>query len=208
MSEVYVFLADGFEEIEGLTVVDLLRRADIPVETVSIMDTKTVCGSHGILVKADTKFKKVDFKEGAMLVLPGGLRGTENLRAHEGVKKQVLNYYKKGKQIAAICAAPTVFGGLGLLDGKKATVYPGMDDGLGEAIYKNKKVVTDGNVTTGRALGAAIPFALRLIEILRGEEAAAKVADAIVYKEKSSGKSHKTEKAQEAAKVEAPDQSE
>ena len=193
MSEVYVLLADGFEEIEGLTVVDLLRRADISVETVSIMDTKTVHGSHGIPVKADVKFKNADFKAGTMLVLPGGMPGTLNLRDHEGVQKQILKYNKKGKQIAAICAAPTILGGLGLLEGRKATVYPGMDDGLGGAVYKDKKVVTDGNITTGRAMGAAIPFALRLIEILRGEEAAAKTAESIVCKEKNEEKAESAE---------------
>lgn len=183
MSEVYVFLADGFEEIEGLTVVDVLRRAGISVKTVSIMETKKINGSHSIVVKADKKFEKTDFEKGKMLVLPGGLSGTGNLKNHKGLEQLILDYAAEGRQLAAICAAPTILGGLGLLDGKQATAYPGMEEGLGRAVYKERKVVTDGNITTGRGMGASIPFALRLVEILRGEQAAEITAEKIVYKE-------------------------
>lgn len=182
MSEVCVFLADGFEEIEGLTVVDLLRRAKIDVETVSIMEKKKITGSHQIIVKADKKFEEADFSETKMLVLPGGLTGTQNLNAHEGVRRLILEFNKEGKYLAAICAAPTVFGGLGLLEGKCATAYPSMEDGLTGAKVMCEGAVTDGNITTGRGMGVSIDFALRLIEVLRDKETADQIAEQIVYK--------------------------
>lgn len=183
MSEVYVFLADGFEEIEGLTVVDVLRRAGVKVKTVSVTGKKTVCGSHDIEVEADRKFEKTTFEKGKMLVLPGGMPGTVHLREHEGLCSLLKEWDAAGRQIAAICAAPTVLAGLGILDGKKATVYPGMQDGLANAVYMERKVVTDGNITTGRGMGAAIAFSLRLVEILRGASAAQILAEKIVYEE-------------------------
>ena len=119
MKKVCVFLADGFEEIEGLTVVDILRRAGIDTETVSVMGRKQINGSHGIIVEADKLFEEADIADADMIVLPGGMPGTLNLKAHEGLKTQILSFDSQGKYIAAICAAPTVLSELGLLKGKK-----------------------------------------------------------------------------------------
>lgn len=181
MMEVCVFLADGFEEIEGLTVVDLLRRAGIGVETVSVMERKTVHGGHGILVEADRRFHKADFKDTKMLVLPGGLKGTENLKAHQGVANLVMDFAMAGKYVAAICAAPTSLAAMGLLDGKKAVCYPTMSEELTGAEFVDKPAVADGNVITGRGMGSAIEFSLLLIEALRGREKADEIAEQVVF---------------------------
>lgn len=182
MSEVSIFLADGFEEIEGLTTVDLLRRAGIQAETVSIMEKKKVTGSHQIIVKADKKFDKADFANTEMLVLPGGLKGTQNLKEHAGLRKLILDFNEKGKYVAAICAAPTILGELGLLKGKKATCYPSMEDGLAGAEVVREAAVADGTIITGRGMGASIEFALKLIEALRDQETAQQIAQQIVYR--------------------------
>lgn len=182
MNKVYVFLADGFEEIEGLTVVDLLRRAEISVTTVSIMGRKEVLGSHGIPVLADALFKTVTPEKEDLLVLPGGLRGTQNLEAHEGLKKCLKKAHENESLLAAICAAPTIFGKMGFLKGRKAVCYPGMEEGLEGAEALSQQVVTDGHLTTSRGLGTSIPFALRLIAILKGQEQADAIAESIVYK--------------------------
>lgn len=121
MKRVALFLANGFEEIEALGTLDILRRAQIPVKTVSITQNKTVTGAHDIPVIADTTFEEADFSDVDVLVLPGGMPGAKNLNEHEGVKELLLNYNKQGKLIAAICAAPMVFGGLGMLENKQAT---------------------------------------------------------------------------------------
>ena len=181
MSEVCVFLADGFEEIEGLTVVDVLRRAGISVETVSVMEKKKITGSHKILVKADKKFEKADFSETKMLVLPGGLTGTRNLGAHKELAKLIVQFAREGKYLAAICAAPTILGGMGLLKGKKAPCYPSMEDGLAGAETVAEGAVIDGNVITGRGMGASLDFAFALVEVLRGREKADEIAKQIVY---------------------------
>jgi len=182
MKEVIVFLADGFEEIEGLTVVDVLRRAGITLDTVSIMDRKWVNGSHGIHVEADKIFGDVDVANTKMLVLPGGLVGMQNLEAHAGVRELIHRFYEEGKEVAAICASPTIFGRMGLLKGKRATAYPSMEDGLLGANVSFEGVVTDGNITTGRGMGVSIDFALRLVEILRDKKTADQIAEQIVYK--------------------------
>ncbi len=179
-----VFLADGFEEVEGLTVVDLLRRAEIQVETVSIMNSKSnkVEGRSHITVRADLMFDEADFKNADLLVLPGGQPGTTYLGEHEGVKKLLMDANAAGRKIAAICAAPSVFGKYGILDGRRATVYPGMENRLGKAeVVINEEVVVDGHITTSRGAGTAVPFALELIRQLRGEEIAESVRKSIVF---------------------------
>lgn len=183
MSKVYVFLADGFEEIEGLTVVDLLRRAKIDLTTVSVMGREEITGSHQITVKADTLIENIVPTEEDMLVIPGGMPGTLHLRDCEALSGFLKAANEKESQIAAICAAPTVFGSLGFLNGRKAICYPGMEDGLVGAEVTVEPVVTDGHITTSRGLGTAIPFALRLISILKDEETARAIADSIVYQE-------------------------
>lgn len=182
MSKVNLFLADGFEEIEGLTVVDLLRRANIEVEMVSIMGRKEIMGAHQIEVKADTLFEQMDVRDTDMLVLPGGMPGTIHLKEYEPLRELLLKFQGEGKHVAAICAAPTVFGDLGIIKGKKAVCYPGMEEGLQGAEAGCEPVMTDGNITTSRGLGTAIDFALELIRILSGEDVSESIAKQIVYR--------------------------
>lgn len=181
MSKVYIFLADGFEDIEGLTVVDLMRRAGIDIETVSIKDTKEILTSHGIFMLADSIFSEKDFSDADMLVLPGGGLGTENLKKHIPLAELLKSFYNKGGKLAAICAAPSVFAGLGFLKGRKATSYPSFLDKLDGAITCEESVVADGNITTSRGLGTAIDFALCLVAQLKGKEKADEIAESIIY---------------------------
>ena len=184
MGKVFVFLADGFEEIEGLTVVDMLRRAEIPTVTVSIGSSRNIIGAHRIEVEADIMFHEVLEAEGAMYVLPGGMPGTLHLKDHEGLGKLLQKAYKNEKYLAAICAAPTVFAALGFLEGRKATAYPSCMDGLKGAERSLDSVVIDGNVTTSRGLGTAVDFALSLIGQLLGEKTADEIAESVVYSRK------------------------
>ena len=181
MSKVYVFLAEGFEEIEGLTVVDLLRRAKVETEMVSIMKGKQINGSHGIKVTADRMFEDVDFSDADLLVLPGGMPGTLNLGNHEGLCELLKKHYAENKMIAAICAAPSVFGQLGFLNGRIATCYPGFENKLEGAIVCATKVAVDGNVTTSKGLGTAIDFSLKLIEQLVDQQTALEISQGIMY---------------------------
>ncbi len=167
MKTIFVFLIDGFEEIEALATVDILRRAWLPAKTVSLTESQTVTGSHGIPVMADMMFGDVSFEEAELLVLPGG---TPAYNGHEGLKKAVRTFYDRGGKVAAICASPMVFGGLGILKGRKATCYPGFEQYLeGATLQTEKSVVIDGNVITGRGPGLTIDFALTLVEILAGK---------------------------------------
>lgn len=177
----YVFMADGFEEIEGLTVVDILRRARTEVRTVSVMGRKEIHGSHGIELLADALFEETDFSDAELLVLPGGLKGTQNLGAHEGLKKLLLEADRKKTGIAAICAAPSILGDLGLLSGKKAVCYPGFEERLTGAETLTVGAVTDGHITTGRGMGKAIEFSLELVRRLCGQEKADDIARSIIY---------------------------
>lgn len=181
MSNVYVFLADGFEEIEGLTVVDLLRRAGLSVVTVSIMGRKEITGSHQITVTADTQIEEIQVKAEDCLVLPGGMPGTRYLGDCERLKGFLVEADARKSRIAAICAAPTVLGNLGFLKGKRAVCYPGMEEGLLGAEVSQEAVVTDGHITTSRGLGTAIPFALELVTLLKGKEEAESLARSVVY---------------------------
>lgn len=179
--KVYIFLADGFEDIEGLTVVDLMRRAGIDIATVSIKETKEITTSHGITLLADKTFGETDFSDADMLVLPGGMPGTRYLGEYKPLTDLLESFYIKGGRIAAICAAPTVLAALGFLKGRKATAYPSCMGDLEGAVLSEEKVVVDGNVTTSRGLGTAIDFGLSLIGQLLGEEKAAEIAESVVY---------------------------
>lgn len=180
MSSVNVYFATGFEEVEALTVVDILRRAGVETNMVSITGSKEVTGSHNITVTMDKLFDEAG--EADMLVLPGGLVGTANLLAYDKLTDKLKDYCKDGRYIAAICAAPTVFGKLGLLEGRRATCYPGMEDELFclEALKDN--VVMDDKIITSRGLGTAIDFSLALVNVLVDEETSEKLANKIVYK--------------------------
>ena len=180
MSKVNVYLADGFEEVEGLTVVDLLRRAGIETDMVSIMGRKEITGARKIPVLADKLFEEQDDPD--VIVLPGGMPGTLHLKAHEGLADLIRKADKEGKLLAAICAAPTIYGEMGLLEGKNATCYPGMEDQLLGANWQEQPVVVDGNFVRSRGVGTAIAFALTLVTILKDEETAKSLANSIVYK--------------------------
>ena len=182
MKKVYVFLADGFEEIEGLTVVDILRRADIETKMVSVTGKKAVTGSHGIEVQADLLFEEMDPAQGMMYVLPGGMPGTRFLAAHEELGKVLTEAASSGKKVAAICAAPSVLGGLGLLKGKKAVCYPGFEGQLTGADVTTEEVEVSGNITTSRGMGTAIPFALALVEQLKDSKTAEELGKSIIYR--------------------------
>jgi len=181
MSKVYIFLANGFEEIEGLTVVDMLRRAGIEISMVSITGAKEITGAHNIKVMADELFEDIDFNDADMLVLPGGMPGTKYLAAHQGLVTLLKQFNKEGKQLAAICAAPSVLGVNGILQGKRTTCYPGYEDKLLGAIVTTNNVEIDNNIITGKGMGTSIDFSLRIIEKLIDLETANKIATAIQY---------------------------
>ena len=164
MKTIFVFLATGFEEIEALTPVDVLRRAGLNVQTVSVMDEQTVVGAHGIPVVADKMFAEINSADAEMILLPGGLPGATNLDEHTGLSELIMKFAKEEKPLAAICAAPLVFGNRGLLDGKKATCYPGFETYLQGAEYTANLVEVDGNFITGKGPGAAMEFAFAIVE--------------------------------------------
>ena len=176
-----VICADGQEEVETLTVVDMLRRAGIDADLVSSQNRGRIDGSHHIEIMTDVDIRDCDWKEYDALVIPGGLKGVDNLRNNMTVINKVQDFYENKKLVASICAGPTVLGKAGVLRGIKATCYPGMDKELGGADYTDKKVVVDKNVITGRSLGAAIDFALAIITYLTDEDTSRKVAKGIVY---------------------------
>ena len=164
MKTIFVFLADGFEEIEALTPVDVLRRAGLSVQTVSVMDEQVVKGAHGVPVMADKMFADVNPEDAEMILLPGGMPGATNLDAHEGLSKMILEFAKAKKDFAAICAAPLVLGNRDLLEGKKATCYPGFETYLQGAEYTAALVEKDDNFITGKGPGAAMEFAFAIVE--------------------------------------------
>ncbi len=174
---VYIYLAEGFEEIEALTITDILRRGGVDVRTVSIMDDYCVRGAHGIPVIADMLFEEADYAACEMIVLPGGMPGAQYLHDHEELCAQIKQAAAEGKWVCAICAAPMVLGKCGVLEGKKATIYPGMEDRLTGAQPVSAPAVKDGKVITGMAPGAAMEFALTLLEDLKGEAVAAEVRE-------------------------------
>ncbi|WP_297089895.1 DJ-1 family glyoxalase III [uncultured Draconibacterium sp.] len=172
MKKIAVHLAEGFEEIEAISIIDVLRRADLDIEIVSMNKTMEVTGSHQITVKADTLFEDLDYDNIDMIVLPGGMPGAANLKAHSGLREQILNFNDMKKPLAAICAAPMVFGNLGLLKEKQATCYPGFEDELHGAIITGEAVEEAGNIITGKGAGVAIDFALKIVEKFKGKEVA------------------------------------
>lgn len=180
MERVIVLLADGCEECEALLVVDLLRRAGLEVVTASIMGRLEIASAHGVRLLADVLAEELDFSQADMLVLPGGMPGTSHLAASALVREQCLAF-ARNRWVAAICAAPSVLADLGLLEGQPATCYPGFEAKMGGALLSSEAVTVAGRVVTGRALGAAIPFALTLIRELVGAAKAAEVAAAIVW---------------------------
>ncbi|MBE5937259.1 MAG: DJ-1/PfpI family protein [Lachnospiraceae bacterium] len=181
MARVAVFMAKGTEEIEALTVVDLLRRKDISVDMVSIGDGVSVTGSHGIEIKTDKLIDDVDWDELEMIVLPGGMPGTNNLMACAKLVEQIKIFVEQGKKVSAICAAPSVLGVNHMLEGKKATCYPGFEDKLIGAEVVKEPVVVDGNIITSRGLGTAIDFSAAIIASLKSENDAKDILEKIIY---------------------------
>ena len=181
MKKLGIFMADGCEEIEALTVVDIARRAGIEVAMISITGEKLVKGAHGIDFNTDIPAEFMDFDMLDGIVLPGGMPGTLNLGANKYVLQTIIDFNCKGKLVSAICAAPSVLGEAGLLKGKKATSYPGFEEKLIGADLSTDAVVVDGNIITSRGMGTAIPFALAIVEYLLDKETADKLGAAIIY---------------------------
>jgi len=181
MAKVAACLAEGFEETEALAVIDILRRAKIDVTLVAVMGKKEVTSSHRVTVVADDLIENINFDEYDMIFLPGGMPGTTNLAACEKLQKAIVKFNEKQKYLAAICAAPTVYGQLGLLKGRKACCYPGMEDKLLEADVSFEKVEVSEHFITSRGLGTAIELGLTLVEIFQGKEAAENIGKSIVY---------------------------
>lgn len=181
MAKVLAFLADGSEEVESLAVLDVLVRAGIDVTLVSVTGKREVVTSHNVHIVTDALIEEVDLKGADVLFIPGGLPGTTNMMAHEGLCRALTEVAEDGRRVAAICAAPSVLGQLGLLKGKKATCYPGFEDKLAGAEYTKTGVVTDGNITTARGLGYGLDLGLELVALLEGKEKAAQIKAAIQY---------------------------
>ncbi len=181
MSKTAIFFATGYEEIEALTVVDILRRAGEEITMVSITDERSVTSSHGVEVTMDKTLSEINFDETDVIVLPGGMPGTKNLEACGELMEQVDAFVKAGKIVAAVCAAPSILGHRGHLKGKKACSFPTMESQLEGADVKQEPAVIDGNIITGRGMGAAIPFGLAILEKLQGKEAADAMGKSIVY---------------------------
>ena len=183
MAKAVIFFAPGLEECEGLLCVDILRRAGVDVTIAAVGGGKIVKSARQVNVVADALAEELDYAEFDACILPGGIPGVPNLKADATVRAVCCDFAAKGKIVAAICAAPTALAAFGVLQGKKATVYPGMDADLtaGGASYTGLPITLDGNIITGEALGAAIPFALALARQLAGADAADRVKKAIVY---------------------------
>lgn len=181
MSKVAIFFAEGFEEIEALTVVDLCRRAGIEVDMVSIRDLEEETSSHNVCVKMDKKLSEYDFAAD-IIILPGGMPGTKNLEACAPLMEKFDEFYKAGKWVAAICAAPSIFGHRGYLAGRKACSFPKFESELAGAEVSHNSVEIDGNVITSRGMGTAIDFGLAIVGVLCGNEKAEELAGTIVYR--------------------------
>lgn len=182
MSKVYEFLANGFEDIEGLAPVDILRRGGVDIKTVSITGTEFVETAHGVTVKADLRFEDIsDFSDADMMLLPGGIPGATNLRDHEGVCRALSRHHQEGKRIGAICAAPLVLGALGILEGRRATCYPGFEKFMTGAEYTADLVTIDGPVITGEGPAATLPYAYKILEMFIGEERTTTIKDGMRY---------------------------
>ena len=178
MSKTGILMADGCEEIEGLTAVDILRRAGLEIVTISMNKTDSVTGSHNITFQTDAIFEQVNLDEFDAIILPGGMPGTVKLGEHAGVTKAVQAFASAGKLVAAICAAPSVLGAAGILQGKRAVCHPGFEDKLTGA---QVSFMTDGNIITSRGMGTAIEFALAIVQYLKDEDTVDDLKQKLVY---------------------------
>lgn len=181
--KVAVFFADGFEEIEAITAVDIIRRSEIEVETISINESNSVKGAHGVIVNTDSVISETgSFEEYDAIVIPGGLPGATNLRDSDKVIEAVRTGFKNEKLVSAICAGPIVLHKAGVLDGKNVTNYPGFEDELSGANPTGKGVEKDSNVITGKGPAYAMDFALEIVEYLAGTDKANEVKDGLLKK--------------------------
>lgn len=182
MSRIGIFFAEGYEEIEALTVVDLVRRAGLTIDMISVSGAGEVTGSHGITVKMDRTLSETDFSRMDMIVLPGGTAGTTGLENCGVLMDRLDEFYQSGdKYIAAVCAAPSIFGHRGYLKGRKATSYPTFESHLEGAVVTRAAAEVDGHIITGRGMGGSIPFGLAIVEQFLGKNAADELAEKIVY---------------------------
>ena len=182
MAKVLEFIATGSEEIETLIPLDIMRRAGLDFKTVSITGKKEVETSHGVTIHADLLFEEADIDGADLLMLPGGLPGATNLNDFEPLRKALLEHNAKGKMIGAICAAPLVLGGIGLLKGRRATCYPGFEKYLTGAEYTHELFTVDGNITTGEGPAATLPYSYALLEQLTDKATADGIAEGMMFK--------------------------
>lgn len=183
MNPIYLFFAEGSEEVEALAVVDIVRRAGLPIQIVSVTGDLMVKSSHNVTIKADVLFEDADLKNASLFVLPGGLPGAYNLYEHEGLRHAIQERYDAGQPLAAICAAPLVYGRMGLLKGLKATCYPGFDKELEGATYTGKFVEQDGIFITGKGPAAVFEFGYAIVEKFAGSEKVKALKDGMLYSE-------------------------
>lgn len=182
MKTSYIFLADGFEEVEALTSIDVMRRAGMPVTTVSINPGLEVTGAHGVTVLADNLYTDNDYSDAEWLVLPGGVPGAPNLAAHEALCEVLVAHDERGGKVAAICASPAVvLAPLGILMDRRAVCYPGMEADVEGVTWCEGAVAVDGNVVTGNGPAAAAPFALELVSQSLGRDQAGEVAAGMLF---------------------------
>ncbi len=178
---IYVFMADGFEDIEALAPVDIMRRAGLDVRLVSIYDHNRVVSAHGVEMHTDIVFSDVEWSKCDLLVLPGGMPGAANLDAFAPLCKGIAEHYAAGRPVAAICAAPMVLGHLGILEGKRATCYPGFEGELKGATYTASLVEREGNIVTGKGPGAAMAFGYTLLELMGKQAEAEQLREGMMY---------------------------
>ncbi|MBD5554909.1 MAG: DJ-1/PfpI family protein [Roseburia sp.] len=181
MGKLGIFMADGCEEIEGLTVVDIVRRAKMDIVMISVTGKKEVTGSHEITFHTDALAEETDFSELDGIVLPGGMPGTLKLGENATVNEVIQKFAAEGKLVCAICAAPSVLGAAGILQGRDATCHPGFEEKLCGANVKELPVVTDKNIITSRGMGTAIPFALEIVRYFSDDETVEQIKKGLVY---------------------------
>lgn len=181
MGKICVFLADGVEEIEALTVVDICRRADVPVAMVSITGNRTITSSHHVVFQAEELIEDVEFEQVDMIVLPGGMPGTLHLEDCQLLMEQVESFHRQGKYLSAICAAPSIFGHRGMLKGRRACSYPDFESHLDGAEVSQNPVEICDHFITSRGMGTATEFALSIVERMKGHECAENIRRKIIY---------------------------
>ncbi|MDR0894826.1 MAG: DJ-1/PfpI family protein [Prevotellaceae bacterium] len=179
MGTIYVFFADGFEEVEAFTTVDVLRRAGMNVEMITVTPDEIVTGAHDVPVLCDRNIDNCDFADAELIVLPGGMPGAATLEKCARLRKLIQQFADQNKPIAAICAAPMILGNLGLLKGKRATCYPGFEKYLTGANVTTAQTEIDGNIITGKGPGAAMEFAMHLVNIILGKEKVQELKEAM-----------------------------